>query len=99
MSFTRSLRAKVLSALTPMAPVLAVAALHEPMIAETQSGSTITISVVYGTFSHRSQCHVGGSDGRPVILAVDDEPQVLNAVERDLRQHYGRDFRVGRRPG
>ena len=30
----------------------------------------------------------------PVILAVDDEPQVLNAVERDLRQHYGRDFRV-----
>ena len=30
----------------------------------------------------------------PVILAVDDEPQVLNAVERDLRQHYGRDFRI-----
>jgi thioredoxin reductase (NADPH) len=31
---------------------------------------------------------------RPVILALDDEPAVLNAVERDLRQKYGRDYRV-----
>ena len=30
----------------------------------------------------------------PVLLTVDDEPQVLNAVERDLRQHYGRDYRI-----
>ena len=30
----------------------------------------------------------------PVILTVDDEPQVLNAVERDLRQHYRSDYRV-----
>ncbi|HEX7123890.1 MAG TPA: FAD-dependent oxidoreductase [Gemmatimonadaceae bacterium] len=30
---------------------------------------------------------------KPVILAVDDEPEVLNAVERDLRRHY-RDYRV-----
>ncbi len=30
----------------------------------------------------------------PVILAVDDEPQVLNAVERDLRRHYRRDYRI-----
>ncbi len=30
----------------------------------------------------------------PVILTVDDEPQVLNAVERDLRQHYRNDYRV-----
>ncbi len=31
---------------------------------------------------------------KPVILTVDDEPQVLNAVERDLRQHYRRDYRI-----
>ena len=31
---------------------------------------------------------------KPVILAVDDDPQVLNAVERDLRQHYRADYRV-----
>ena len=30
----------------------------------------------------------------PVILAVDDEPQVLNAVERDLRRHYRREYRI-----
>jgi thioredoxin reductase (NADPH) len=32
--------------------------------------------------------------GKPAILAVDDEPAVLNAVERDLRQKYGRDYRI-----
>ncbi len=31
---------------------------------------------------------------KPVILALDDDPSVLNAVERDLRQKYGRDYRV-----
>jgi thioredoxin reductase (NADPH) len=31
---------------------------------------------------------------KPVILLVDDEPQVLNAVERDLRQHYRSDYRI-----
>ena len=30
----------------------------------------------------------------PIILTVDDEPQVLNAVERDLRRQYGRDYRI-----
>jgi thioredoxin reductase (NADPH) len=30
----------------------------------------------------------------PVILLVDDEIQVLNAVERDLRQHYAKDYRI-----
>jgi thioredoxin reductase (NADPH) len=30
---------------------------------------------------------------KPVILMVDDEPQVLNAVERDLRQHFKSDYR------
>jgi thioredoxin reductase (NADPH) len=31
---------------------------------------------------------------KPIILTVDDEPQVLNAVERDLRRHYHSDYRV-----
>jgi thioredoxin reductase (NADPH) len=31
---------------------------------------------------------------KPVILTVDDEPQVLNAIERDLRNHYGGDYRI-----
>lgn len=30
----------------------------------------------------------------PIILTVDDEPQVLNAIERDLRSHYRSDYRV-----
>lgn len=30
----------------------------------------------------------------PVLLIVDDEPAVLNAVERDLRPRYAKDFRV-----
>jgi thioredoxin reductase (NADPH) len=31
---------------------------------------------------------------KPAIIAVDDEPGVLNAIERDLRQKYGRDYRI-----
>src|SRR5215218_2599151 len=31
---------------------------------------------------------------KPVILAVDDDPQVLRAVERDLRRRYGREYRI-----
>lgn len=31
---------------------------------------------------------------RPVILAVDDDPPVLRAIERDLRARYGREWRV-----
>ena len=31
---------------------------------------------------------------KPVILSVDDEPQVLNAINRDLRQHYGKNYRI-----
>src|SRR5678810_1123210 len=30
----------------------------------------------------------------PVILAVDDDPEVLNAVDRDLRQHFRADYRI-----
>ena len=32
--------------------------------------------------------------GKPFILTVDDEPQVLNAIERDLRRHYQDQYRV-----
>ena len=31
---------------------------------------------------------------KPVILTVDDDPQVLRSVERDLRSKYGNEFRV-----
>ena len=31
---------------------------------------------------------------KPVILAVDDDPQVLRAIERDLRRNYAREYRV-----
>ena len=31
---------------------------------------------------------------KPVLLSVDDEPQVLHAIDRDLRQHYGRNYRI-----
>jgi thioredoxin reductase (NADPH) len=31
---------------------------------------------------------------KPIILTLDDEPQVLNAIERDLRAHYGGDYRI-----
>ena len=31
---------------------------------------------------------------RPIILSVDDDPQVLGAIERDLRRHYNKEYRV-----
>jgi len=31
---------------------------------------------------------------KPVILSVDDDPEVLGAIERDLREHYRQDFRI-----
>jgi thioredoxin reductase (NADPH) len=31
---------------------------------------------------------------KPVILSLDDDPSVLNSVERDLRAHYGQDYRI-----
>lgn len=33
---------------------------------------------------------------KPVILTVDDEPHVLNAVARDLQAHYQKDYRIVR---
>ena len=31
---------------------------------------------------------------KPVIFTVDDDPEVLRAVERDLRRRYGREYRI-----
>jgi len=31
---------------------------------------------------------------KPVILAVDDDPQVLAAIRRDLRSHYGSSYQI-----
>lgn len=31
---------------------------------------------------------------KPVILSLDDDPSVLNSIERDLRAHYGQEYRV-----
>jgi thioredoxin reductase (NADPH) len=31
---------------------------------------------------------------KPIIVTLDDEPQVLNAINRDLRRHYGGDYSI-----
>jgi thioredoxin reductase (NADPH) len=31
---------------------------------------------------------------KPVIFSLDDDPAVLSSVERDLRTHYGQDYRI-----
>ncbi|MBI2793859.1 MAG: FAD-dependent oxidoreductase [Ignavibacteria bacterium] len=31
---------------------------------------------------------------KPVIMSVDDDPEVLGAIERDLRSHYKNDYRI-----
>jgi thioredoxin reductase (NADPH) len=31
---------------------------------------------------------------KPILLTVDDDPEVLRAIERDLRQKYGGLFRL-----
>ena len=31
---------------------------------------------------------------KPILLSVDDDPDVLRAIERDLRSQYGADYRV-----
>jgi thioredoxin reductase (NADPH) len=34
------------------------------------------------------------SMAKPILLSVDDDSDVLRAIERDLRSHYGADYRV-----
>ncbi len=36
------------------------------------------------------------NEARPALLTVDDDPEVLRAVERDLRRRYGSEYRVVR---
>ncbi|HJS18416.1 MAG TPA: response regulator, partial [Anaerolineales bacterium] len=31
---------------------------------------------------------------KPVIMTVDDDASVLNSIERDLRAHYGQEYRI-----
>ena len=31
---------------------------------------------------------------KPILLTVDDDPEVLRAIERDVRRKYGKDYRV-----
>jgi len=31
---------------------------------------------------------------KPIILTVDDEEQVRNAVERDLKRHFSKEYRI-----
>ena len=31
---------------------------------------------------------------KPVLLTVDDDRDVLSAIARDLRKHYGQEYRV-----
>jgi len=33
---------------------------------------------------------------KPVIMSVDDDPAVLAAIARDLRKHYGENYRIVR---
>jgi thioredoxin reductase (NADPH) len=33
-------------------------------------------------------------ESRPILLTVDDDPSVSRAVARDLRRHYGADYRI-----
>lgn len=49
-----------------------------------------------GTTFHLAVDHVSSSSSRPVILVVDDDPEVLSAIDRDLRQHFQSDYRIVR---
>ena len=37
---------------------------------------------------------LGPSMAKPILLSVDDDSDVLRAIERDLRSHYGAEYRV-----
>ena len=44
--------------------------------------------------AHSDDCPETRVMAKPVILTLDDEVQVLNAIERDLRSHYAKDYRI-----
>jgi thioredoxin reductase (NADPH) len=47
---------------------------------------------------HQKQANfnLSNSIAKPVILTVDDDPDVLQATSRDLRHHYGEKYRIVR---
>ena len=40
-------------------------------------------------------CH-NGAVPPPILLTVDDDPEVSRSLARDLRQQYGEDYRIRR---
>jgi len=51
-----------------------------------------------GTLFLRAYCYVPSTRqaviATPIIMTVDDDPQVLAAIARDLRRQYGKDYRI-----
>lgn len=58
------------------------------MSAAPESAAAVTAAAVTAAAAERAE------NRKPVILAVDDDPQVLRAVRRDLRSAYGDRYRV-----
>lgn len=58
------------------------------MSAAPESATAPATAVAAGAAAERAESR------KPVILAVDDDPQVLRAVRRDLRSAYGDRYRV-----
>ncbi len=53
---------------------------------------TGNISLPYCTYNQiNTRCIL---DMKPVLLTVDDDPQVLIAIQRDLGRQYGKRFRI-----
>ena len=48
------------------------------------------------TESAQTDTTTESAGGRPHLLTVDDDPSVSRAVARDLRRHYGEDYRIVR---
>jgi thioredoxin reductase (NADPH) len=53
--------------------------------------SITKIFLSYCCFVHSSKVHI---DTKPVLMVVDDDPQVLIAIARDLEKEYGYRFRI-----
>ena len=58
-----------------------------PMSRSTTSNFRLKVNIKLGIYSTDISV-------RPVLLTVDDNPQVVWAIERDLRRQYGKRFRI-----
>src|SRR6202162_4177375 len=47
-----------------------------------------------GLCNHLLCLELGPSMAKPILLSVDDDSDVLRAIERDLRSKYGAEYRV-----